>query len=88
MNESHKRPGNPIQSNSNKKYKISLDNVETSKGCITETPLSYKQVITPSDKIRWIEAMNSELQNFHDNRTMIFVKSLPPDIKPITTKWI
>jgi len=32
--------------------------------------------------------MNSELQNFYDNRAMIFVKSLPPGIKPITTKWV
>ena len=88
MNESSKRPGTPIYPNNNKKYKISLDNVETLKGYLTESPLTYRQAISRKDKDLWIEAMNSELQNFYDNNTMTFVKKLPPGIKPTTTKWV
>jgi len=36
-----------------KKKKTSLDNVESSKGCLTETPLTYRQAIAPSSKFNW-----------------------------------
>ena len=51
MNESYKRSGNPIYPNNNKKYKISLDNVETSKGNLTESSLTYRQSIPRKIKI-------------------------------------
>ena len=61
-----------------KKYKISLDNVEPSKGCLSETPLSYRQTISRSDKEQLVEAMNSEITKiFYDNKTMTFVRKLP-----------
>jgi len=90
MNKSCKRPGNSIFPDNNKKYKISLDNIEPSKGCLTEASpsLTYRQAISRSYKGQWIETMNSELQNFCDNKTMTFVKKLPNSIKPSTTKWV
>ena len=64
MNESCKRHGNFFNFLiivKKKKYKISLDNVEPFKGSLTETPLTYRQAISQSDKDQWIDVMNSEL---------------------------
>jgi len=103
FNESTKRPNDSTDSKIIKKSKFTMDNItkpnnhyqDNSNNTSTEyskidtyTPLTYKQAITCNDKDQWIKAMNAEINNFYDNKIMTFVKSLPPGIKPTSTKWV
>ncbi|XP_035842124.1 uncharacterized protein LOC110922450 [Helianthus annuus] len=47
-------------------------------------PVSYSEAVKD---IRWVEAMNSEMEALFKNNTWVLV-DLPPDRKPIGCKWV
>nr|GEY99762.1 putative zinc finger, CCHC-type [Tanacetum cinerariifolium] len=50
-------------------------------------PASYKAAMLDSESIKWIDAMNAEIQSMIDNMVWVLV-DLPPGCKIVKSKWI
>ena len=58
-------------------------------GCfvVTEEPINYRDASTGSESVKWIQAMNTEMQSMFDNQVWELVE-LPPNCKTVGCKWI
>jgi len=50
-------------------------------------PKNYEEAVNCNNKLFWINAINEELKNFY-NKTMTFVKTVPPNSTLVSNKWI
>jgi len=88
-NPSVKRPGSPINLVSIKKHKQEINNIDNNTfSNIVSIPKTYRQAINSIHRIKWEEAMNSEISNFFNNCAIKFVKHIPNGRKAITSKWV
>ena len=92
LNEPTKRHSNSEDTKIIKKQKKSLNYINTinitKDTNLTDVPITYKQAINCNDKDQWINAMKLEIDNFYNNRIMVFVRKLPHGITRATTKWV
>ena len=52
-----------------------------------DDPLTYKHAMEDSDKEKWQEAMNQEMESMYSNSVWELVDQ-PEDVRPIGCKWI
>jgi len=50
-------------------------------------PLSYQEATNSPERDLWLKAMEKELETLKNNKTWTII-DLPPNIKPISTKWV
>jgi len=54
---------------------------------LNENPKSYKEAMNSKDREKWIEAINSELDSQHRNKTWVIVDR-PKNEKVIDSRWV
>ena len=52
-----------------------------------DDPLTYRDAIDDSDKDKWQDAMDQEMESMHSNSVWELVDP-PEDVRPIGCKWI
>ena len=52
-----------------------------------DDPLTYRDAMDDSDKYKWQDAMNQEIESMYSNSVKELVDQ-PEDVRPIGCKWI
>ena len=52
-----------------------------------DDPVSYKDSMVDSDKDKWLNVMNQEIESMHSNSIWTLIDA-PKQIRPIGCKWI